>query len=71
RRRTLREPMPLKGTALEAMTRSPVTIHAEALATEALKVMEERQITSLPVTDDDGRLRGVIHLHDLWRTELF
>jgi arabinose-5-phosphate isomerase len=32
--------------------------------------MEERKITSLIVVDSDNRIEGVIHLHDLWRTEL-
>ena len=40
-------------------------------ASESLKVMEYCKITSLPVVDDGGRLVGVVHLHDLWRTELF
>jgi arabinose-5-phosphate isomerase len=33
--------------------------------------MEQRRITSLVVRDAEGRVRGVIHLHDLWRTEMF
>jgi len=53
------------------MTAAPSTISADAVASEALRIMEERKITSLPVVDDDGRLVGVVHLHDLWRTELF
>jgi arabinose-5-phosphate isomerase len=32
--------------------------------------MEERRITSILVVTDDGRLEGVVHLHDLWRTQL-
>jgi arabinose-5-phosphate isomerase len=71
RRRIVRASAPLAGTAAEAMTPSPVTIGAEALASEALQVMEQRKITSLPVTDRDRRLLGVIQIHDLWRTELF
>ena len=53
------------------MTSRPRTIGPNALATEALKIMEERKITSLPVVDEDRRLLGVIQIHDLWRTELF
>lgn len=71
RRLMLRRERPLETTAGEVMTRTPVTIHPEALATEALRVMEERKITSLPVVDPDRRLVGVIQIHDLWRTELF
>ena len=62
---------PLAGTAAEAMTRNPVTITADALATEALHRMEQQKITSLPVLDPGGKVLGVIQIHDLWRTELF
>jgi CBS domain-containing protein len=33
--------------------------------------MEEKRITSLFVCDEDGRLVGLVHLHDLWQLELF
>ena len=36
---------------------------------QALQVMEQRKITSLVVADADGVVEGVLHLHDLWRTE--
>ena len=52
------------------MTRSPVSIEADALATEALKLLEERRITVLIVTDSSGAFAGVVHLHDLWRTQM-
>jgi arabinose-5-phosphate isomerase len=71
RRRVLRAERPLDGTAGDAMTRSPVTVGPQALASEALRILEERRITSLPVVGDDGRPLGVIQIHDLWRTELF
>jgi len=71
RRRMLSEPAPLEGDTRDAMTRQPATVGAEALATEALKIMEQRKITSLPVDYDHGLLLGVIQIHDLWRTELF
>ena len=58
-------------TAQDLMTPDPVTIGPETLAVEALNRMESRRITSLIVVDDDRRLLGVIHLHDLWHTELF
>jgi arabinose-5-phosphate isomerase len=50
----------------ECMTERPVTIGRGQLASAALAVMEERKITSLPVVDTEGRLEGVLHLHDLW-----
>lgn len=47
------------------MTRDCKTIHKEALAAEALHVMEEYKITGLLVTEPDKTLVGVIHMHDL------
>ncbi|MEP6782889.1 MAG: hypothetical protein ABI983_04410, partial [Acidobacteriota bacterium] len=41
------------------------------LAAQALLIMEQRKITSLVVGASDQSVAGVIHLHDLWRTELF
>jgi len=57
-------------TAGEAMTKSPKIIGAEEFAASAIAIMEEKKITSLMVVDDDGRLRGIVHLHDLWGTEM-
>ena len=57
-------------TAGECMTRNPKTIPASEFATAALAVMEEKKITSLVVVDSDGRLQGIVHLHDLWGTEM-
>ena len=56
-------------TAGEVMTVEPITIHRRLLAVEALKVMETRKVTSVVVVDDDRRVEGVVHLHDLWRTQ--
>ena len=52
------------------MTASPRTISANSLAAEALKTMEEHEITVLPVVDGERRLAGAIHLHDLIRSGL-
>jgi arabinose-5-phosphate isomerase len=60
----------LDHTAAECMTRNPVLIGRRELATRALDVMEERKITALLVTDGEGRVEGVVHLHDLWKTEM-
>ncbi len=57
-------------TAGEAMTRSPKTIAAGEFAATALALMEEKKITSLMVVDGGGRLLGIVHLHDLWGTDL-
>ncbi len=52
-----------------AMNRTPKTIAAKSFATEALRLMEEKKITSLFIVDDDGRPGGIVHLHDLWGVE--
>jgi arabinose-5-phosphate isomerase len=57
-------------TAGEAMTRDPKTIGAGEFAATALAVMEEKKITSLMVVDGAGKLEGIVHLHDLWGTEM-
>ena len=58
-------------TAGDVMLPNPRTIRREMLAVEALKIMETHKITSVVVTDDDGSIEGVVHLHDLWRTQMF
>jgi len=58
-------------TAFDCMTRQPVTIGPRELATRALNLMESRKITGLAVVDVEGRLVGVVHLHDLWTTQMF
>jgi arabinose-5-phosphate isomerase len=57
-------------TAGECMTHSPKTISRTQFATAALAIMEEKKITSLLVVDEDSNLEGIVHLHDLWGTEL-
>ena len=56
-------------TAGECMTKSPKTIAPQEFAAKALAIMEEKKITSLAVVDGEGKLRGIVHLHDLWGTE--
>jgi len=57
-------------TAGEAMTKNPRTIAAGEFAATALALMEEKKITSLMVVDAAAKLEGIVHLHDLWSTEL-
>ncbi len=52
-------------TAGELASRNPKVISREALAAEAVAVMEKHTITSLLAVDGEGRPTGVIHLHDL------
>jgi arabinose-5-phosphate isomerase len=56
--------------ARDVMTDTPVTIGPETLAVEALALLEQRKITSVVVIDATRRVTGVLHLHDLWRTEM-
>ena len=58
-------------TAGDAMTPNPLTIRRELLAVEALRIMEMHKITSVIVTGADGAVEGVVHLHDLWRLQMF
>ena len=60
----------LDHTAGEGMTADPISIGRADLATEALNLMEKKKITALVVKGPDGRVEGIIHLHDLWRTEM-
>lgn len=58
-------------SAGECMTKHPVTISPKELASAALQLMEGRKITSVVVVDDEKRVLGVVHLHDLWALQLF
>jgi arabinose-5-phosphate isomerase len=58
-------------TAGDVMTRRPIVIDPSTLAAQALLIMEQRKITSLVVGGPKQSVAGVIHLHNLWRTELF
>ena len=71
RRHMIDRPNILDLTAGELMTKRPIAIDPSTLAAQALLIMEQRKITSLVVADAGLRVDGVIHLHDLWRTELF
>ena len=61
----------LEMTAGDVMTRRPIVIDPSTLAAQALLIMEQRKITSLVVGGTAQTVAGVLHLHDLWRTELF
>ena len=59
-------------TAADVMTRGPVAVSRATLAVEALNIMEQRKITSIVVVEDGSQqVAGVVHVHDLWRTEMF
>jgi arabinose-5-phosphate isomerase len=60
----------MQRTAGDIMTRHPITISADTLAAEALHILEQRKITAVVVVDEARTVVGVVHLHDLWRTEM-
>jgi arabinose-5-phosphate isomerase len=57
--------------ARDCMTENPVTITRDQTAASALNLLESRKITSLVVVSDRRQIEGVLHIHDLWRTQLF
>ena len=71
RRLMERDPDPLAHTAEEVMHRGGACIRPDELATAALKLLEEKRITSLMVCDGEAPVLGVLHLHDLWGVGLF
>ena len=71
RRLMERDSDPLARTAGEVMHRGGVCIAPDELATAALRLLEERRITSLMVCPGDAPVQGVLHVHDLWGVGLF
>jgi arabinose-5-phosphate isomerase len=60
----------LEMTAGQCMSANPKTIGPETYAASALDIMEQRKITSLVVVGPADKVEGVVHLHDLWGTEV-
>jgi arabinose-5-phosphate isomerase len=70
-RRSLERGADIRATPVaEAMTRAPRTIRPEALAVEAVEIMERTKSTQLPVVDADGVLIGALNIHDLFRAKV-
>jgi arabinose-5-phosphate isomerase len=70
-RRTMERNADPRGTRIDSlMTRSPCAIPPEALAVEAVELMDRRRITQLPVVDAAGRLVGALNIHDLFRAKI-
>ncbi len=55
---------------VDVMTRTPVTIDADALAVEAARLMETHKITQLLVIDGERRVVGALNIHDLLRARV-
>jgi arabinose-5-phosphate isomerase len=67
-RRTLERISDVRNVPIASvMSINPTTVHADQLAVEAVKLMEERRVTQLPVVDSRGRMVGALNLHDLFR----
>jgi arabinose-5-phosphate isomerase len=67
-RRTLDAAIDVHKTPMESvMHRGCKVIKPDVLAAEAVRIMEENQITGLLVTDDADRLIGALNIHDLFR----
>jgi arabinose-5-phosphate isomerase len=70
-RRALGRGVDVHATPIDAvMTRNPRSIRPEALAAEAVELMEKHKTTQLPVVDPDGRLVGALNIHDLFRAKV-
>jgi arabinose-5-phosphate isomerase len=70
-RRSLERGGDIRATPIAAvMTRGPRTIRPEALAAEAVELMEARKSTQLPVVDAAGTLVGALNIHDLFRAKV-
>lgn len=56
--------------ASEVMIKNPKSIPVGAVLDAALALMEKHSITQLPTVETDGRLAGIIHLHDILKSKL-
>jgi arabinose-5-phosphate isomerase len=65
RRLMERESDPLSCMAGEVMIKNPKVVSPDALAAKALQIMEAHAITNLVVLDEENRIRGVLHMHDI------
>jgi arabinose-5-phosphate isomerase len=65
-RRLIARDEPIFSRPMQAlMTPSPRHAHARTPAFDALNIMEQNEITVLPIVDDDHRIQGILHLHDI------
>ena len=61
----------LELTAADAMSGDPITIVGKEFATKALNLMESYKITCLVVADGQEHVEGIVHIHNLWTTQMF
>jgi arabinose-5-phosphate isomerase len=51
-------------TAKDIMSKNPKLVSSNAMAVDALNILEDFSITQL-IVSDDGQYKGVLHLHDI------
>ncbi len=64
-RRAMEKNVNFETKAEEIMTKNPKTIKEDTFAEKAIEKMEKYKITVLPVVDEKGNLKGILHLHDI------
>ena len=66
RRALMKEDFSLEHLAIEYASKDPKSYtNTELLASEALEIIENGRIQLLPITDESGKIIGVLHIHDL------
>ena len=66
RRALMKEDFSLEHLAIEYASKNPKSYtNTELLASEALEIIENGRIQLLPITDESGKIIGVLHIHDL------
>ncbi|RRS32314.1 MAG: hypothetical protein P794_01555 [Epsilonproteobacteria bacterium (ex Lamellibrachia satsuma)] len=66
RRALMKKGFSLDQLAIDYACKNPKSHHnTELLASEALEIIENDRIQLLPLTDDSGKILGVLHIHDL------
>jgi arabinose-5-phosphate isomerase len=60
----------MKIKAIDVMNKNPKSIRQEELCISAVKMMESYSIISMPVVDENKRVVGMVHLHDLMRAKV-
>ncbi len=63
-----KDPDFLTRTVTEVMTADPKTATPSELGSAAVSRMQEHGVMALPVVRDEGRLVGIVHLHDLMKS---
>ncbi len=56
--------------AIDVMNKNPKSIRQDELCVSAVKMMESYSIISMPVVDENKRIVGMVHLHDLMRAKV-